>query len=108
MAIDPAIFTLPSGSVGVQTFVNGADTQTYGSDFLATLPADYGRFGHVDYSLSANYKRHPRDAHPRPAVERVFQGDAARPGRGVVVDRGQHAEVAGRRSAPTGPWASSA
>jgi iron complex outermembrane receptor protein len=55
VAIDPAIFALPSGSVGVQTFVNGADTQTYGADFLASLPADYGRWGHVDYSLSANY-----------------------------------------------------
>ena len=55
VAIDPAIFTLPSGSVGVQTFVNGADTQTYGVDFLATLPVSYGAWGHVDYSLSANY-----------------------------------------------------
>ena len=55
VAIDPAIFTLPSGSVGVQTFVNGADTQTYGVDFLATLPVSYGPWGHVDYSLSANY-----------------------------------------------------
>jgi iron complex outermembrane receptor protein len=55
VAIDPAIFTLPSGSVGVQTFVNGADTQTYGVDFLATLPVNYGPWGHVDYSLSANY-----------------------------------------------------
>ncbi|MGZ3280029.1 MAG: TonB-dependent receptor plug domain-containing protein [Phenylobacterium sp.] len=55
VAIDPAIFTLPSGSVGVQTFVNGADTQTYGVDFLATLPVSYGSWGHVDYSLTANY-----------------------------------------------------
>jgi iron complex outermembrane recepter protein len=55
VAIDPAIYTLPSGSVGVQTFVNGADTQTYGIDFLSTLPVSYGAWGHVDYSLSANY-----------------------------------------------------
>lgn len=55
VAIDPAIYTLPSGSVGVQTFVNGADTQTYGVDFLSTLPISYGPWGHVDYSLSANY-----------------------------------------------------
>jgi iron complex outermembrane receptor protein len=55
VTIDPAIFTLPSGSVGVQTFVNGADTQTYGIDFLATLPVSYGAWGHVDYSLTANY-----------------------------------------------------
>jgi iron complex outermembrane receptor protein len=55
VAIDPAIFSLASGSVGVQTFVNGADTQTYGVDFLSTLPVSYGKWGHVDYSLSANY-----------------------------------------------------
>jgi iron complex outermembrane receptor protein len=55
VTIDPAIFTLPSGSVGVQTFVNGADTQTYGADFLATLPVDYGRWGHIDYAFNANY-----------------------------------------------------
>ena len=55
VTIDPAIYALPSGSVGVQTFVNGADTQTYGVDFLATLPVSYGAWGHVDYSLTANY-----------------------------------------------------
>ena len=53
--IDPNIFRVSSASVGVQTFVNGADTQTYGADFLATLPVDYGRWGHVDYALNANY-----------------------------------------------------
>ncbi len=59
--IDPAILTLsnglpnPAGSVSIQTFVNGVDTQTYGIDYLATYPVDYGAFGHVDYSLSANY-----------------------------------------------------
>jgi len=39
----------------VTTFANGADTQTYGVDFVATYLMDYGRFGHVDYSLSVNY-----------------------------------------------------
>jgi iron complex outermembrane receptor protein len=55
VTIDPAIFTASSGSVGIQTFVNGADTQTYGSDFVATYPVDYDSWGHVDYSLGANY-----------------------------------------------------
>jgi iron complex outermembrane receptor protein len=53
--IDPAIFTVSSASVGVQTFVNGVDTQTYGVDYLATYSKSYGDFGHVDWSLSANY-----------------------------------------------------
>ena len=53
--IDPNIFLASSASVGVQSFVNGADTQTYGADFVATYPVDYGSMGHVDYSLSANY-----------------------------------------------------
>jgi iron complex outermembrane receptor protein len=53
--IDPNIFRVSSASVGVQSFVNGADTQTYGADFVATYPMDYGKWGHLDYSLSANY-----------------------------------------------------
>jgi len=44
-----------SGSIGVQTFVNGVDTQTYGLDYVATYAMSYGAFGHIDYSLSANY-----------------------------------------------------
>jgi iron complex outermembrane receptor protein len=55
VTIDPNIFKVSSASVGVQTFVNGADTQTYGLDYVATYPMDYGSWGHVDYSLSANY-----------------------------------------------------
>lgn len=56
VVIAPGILTATAGaSVGAQTFVNGADTQTYGVDFLATYAADYGSWGHVDYSLSANY-----------------------------------------------------
>ncbi len=39
----------------MQTFVNGVDTQTYGIDYVATYAMSYGKFGHVDYSLSMNY-----------------------------------------------------
>jgi iron complex outermembrane receptor protein len=53
--IDPNIFKVSSASVSVQSFVNGADSQTYGADFVATYPMDYGSWGHVDYSFSANY-----------------------------------------------------
>ncbi len=55
VTIDPNIFKVSSASVGIVSFVNGADTQTYGVDYVATYPWDYGSFGHVDYSLSANY-----------------------------------------------------
>ncbi len=39
----------------MQSFVNGAATLTRGVDFLATYAMDYGGYGHVDYSLGANY-----------------------------------------------------
>jgi iron complex outermembrane receptor protein len=61
VTIDPAITTLsngmpnPSGTVSIQSFVNGASTLTRGLDFVATYPVDYGPWGHVDYSFSANY-----------------------------------------------------
>jgi iron complex outermembrane receptor protein len=55
VTIDPNIFRVSSASVGIVSFVNGADTQTYGADFVATYPMDYGKWGHIDYSLSANY-----------------------------------------------------
>lgn len=55
VTIDPAIQAAPSGSIGIQSFVNGADSQTYGADFVATYPMDYGAFGHVDYSFTGNY-----------------------------------------------------
>ena len=50
---NPALGT--TSTAQVTTFANGADTQTYGVDYVATYPMDYGVFGHVDYSLSANY-----------------------------------------------------
>jgi iron complex outermembrane receptor protein len=51
----PSILNATSGSVAVQSFVNGAATLTRGVDFVATYAMDYGAFGHVDYSLAANY-----------------------------------------------------
>jgi iron complex outermembrane receptor protein len=39
----------------ITTFGNGADTQTYGVDLVTTYAQDYGKWGHVDYSLSVNY-----------------------------------------------------
>ncbi len=55
VTIDPAIFTASSGSVGVVMFVNGLDTTTEGSDFVATYSTDLDTFGRIDWSLSANY-----------------------------------------------------
>ena len=78
--IDPTIFQVSSASVGVQTFVNGADTQTYGIDYLATYSKSYGDFGHVDWSLSANYdSTHVTklDAPPANVSQKVVLLDAA-------------------------------
>jgi iron complex outermembrane receptor protein len=55
VTIPPVIFTVSSASVGIQAFVNGVDSQTYGLDYVATYPMDYGSWGHVDYSLAVNY-----------------------------------------------------
>ncbi len=44
-----------TASATITTFGNGADTQTYGIDYVATYAMDYGKFGHVDYSFAANY-----------------------------------------------------
>ena len=69
-----------SGSIGVQTFVNGVDTQTYGIDYVATYSMSYGAFGHVDYSLSANYndthvlKVHAPPSNVSPNVVLLDQG----------------------------------
>jgi iron complex outermembrane receptor protein len=69
-----------SGSIGVQTFVNGVDTQTYGVDYVATYSAGYGNFGHIDYSLSANYndthviKIHAPPSNVSPNVVLLDQG----------------------------------
>jgi iron complex outermembrane receptor protein len=49
----PALGT--TATAQVTTFGNGADTQTYGVDWVATYPMDLGRFGHVDYALAVNY-----------------------------------------------------
>ena len=55
VAIDPFIFTSGSGTVSINTFVNGLKTLTRGIDFVATYPSDFGSLGHVDWSLTANY-----------------------------------------------------
>jgi iron complex outermembrane receptor protein len=69
-----------SGSIGVQTFVNGVDTQTYGLDYVGTYAMSYGEFGHVDYSLSVNYndthvlKVHAPPSNVNPNVVLLDQG----------------------------------
>ena len=55
VTIDPSIYASSSGSVGVVMFVNGLDTTTDGLDYVATYTSDFGDYGRVDWSLSANY-----------------------------------------------------
>jgi iron complex outermembrane receptor protein len=57
VAIDPAIFTAPSGTVSIVSFVNGLNTKTQGADFVATYTSDFDAYGRVNWSLSANYNK---------------------------------------------------
>ncbi|WP_374572704.1 TonB-dependent receptor plug domain-containing protein [Phenylobacterium sp.] len=40
---------------GINIFTNGLDTRTKGADFVATYSSDFGDFGHVDWTVTANY-----------------------------------------------------
>jgi iron complex outermembrane receptor protein len=51
-ALDPTV--LQSGQLGIQTFTNGIDTETYGLEFAARYPFDLS-FGSLDLSVGANY-----------------------------------------------------
>ena len=50
--LDPSV--LATGTTGVTLFANGLDTATQGADLSFVLPEDY-HFGHVEWSLGANY-----------------------------------------------------
>lgn len=51
-ALDPTV--LASGSLGIQTFTNGIDTETWGLEFAARYPVNLD-FGKLDLSFTANY-----------------------------------------------------
>ena len=63
-----------SGSLSINTFVNGLNTITHGADFLTTYASDFGA-AKVDWSLSGNYNytRANKVAAPPPNVN---QGQA--------------------------------
>lgn len=42
-------------SVGLAAFMNAVNSDTDGVDVTANYPSDFGAFGHVDWSLGANY-----------------------------------------------------
>ncbi|MXO71000.1 TonB-dependent receptor plug domain-containing protein [Alteraurantiacibacter buctensis] len=50
--LDPTV--VASGQLGIQTFTNGIDTETWGLEFAARYPVDLP-FGSLDLSLGANY-----------------------------------------------------
>jgi len=52
--LDPVV--LQSGSLSLQTFTNGIDTETVGLEFSARYPVDLP-FGLLDLSLGANYNK---------------------------------------------------
>jgi iron complex outermembrane receptor protein len=51
-SIDPSV--LATGSLAIQTFTNGIDTETYGVEFSARYPVDFN-FGKLDLTLGVNY-----------------------------------------------------
>jgi iron complex outermembrane receptor protein len=53
-ALDPTV--LQSGSLSIQTFTNGIDTETVGLELSARYPVDLP-FGSLDLSLGANYNK---------------------------------------------------
>jgi iron complex outermembrane receptor protein len=62
IAVDPVIAVIngppaQSGSVSIQTFVNGASTRTQGIDYVATYSSNFGELGDVDWSLAVNYNK---------------------------------------------------
>ena len=52
--LDPTV--LQSGSLSIQTFTNGIDTETWGLEFSARYPVEFD-FGRLDLSLGANYNK---------------------------------------------------
>lgn len=50
--LDPTV--VASGQLGIQTFTNGIDTETWGLEFAARYPVDLS-FGSLDLSMGANY-----------------------------------------------------
>ncbi|CAN5179079.1 TonB-dependent receptor [soil metagenome] len=50
--LDPTVSQ--SGSLGIQTFTNGIDTETWGLEFAARYPVNLS-FGKLDLSVTANY-----------------------------------------------------
>jgi iron complex outermembrane receptor protein len=53
-SLDPTV--LQSGSLSIQTFTNGIDTETVGIELAARYPVDLP-FGTLDLSLGANYNK---------------------------------------------------
>ncbi|RZK02104.1 MAG: TonB-dependent receptor [Novosphingobium sp.] len=53
-ALDPTV--LQSGSLSIQTFTNGIDTETWGLELSARYPVETS-FGKLDLSLGANYNK---------------------------------------------------
>jgi iron complex outermembrane receptor protein len=53
--LDPLVIA-GGGQTGITIFSNGLDTRTRGADLVVSFPADYS-FGHIDWSLAANYNK---------------------------------------------------
>ncbi len=54
--LDPAVVN-GGGQTGINIFSNAASTRTRGAEFVASLAANYGEYGKVDYSGAASYNQ---------------------------------------------------
>ena len=55
--LDQAVLNSPNGQTGINIFSNAANTRTRGAEFVASLAANYGTAGKVDYSVAASYNQ---------------------------------------------------
>ena len=72
--LDPSVT-----QTGIAIFSNGLDTRTRGADFTLAYPTDY-KWGHVDWSLGANYNKTEITSikpTPAPLVPQVFYNATA-------------------------------
>ena len=60
--------------VGVSLFTNGVDTRTQGVDFTLSYASDFGEYGHVDWSIAANYNKTEDTTPPPPPPPLAAQG----------------------------------
>ena len=73
------------GSVEVQTFVNGVKMRTRGIDFMTTYDSDFGDYGRVNWSFTANYNANK--VQKVNALPSALYSSTANPDRTALIDK---------------------